>query len=672
MFTEKLDDTRSTPEAAEELALAGEEPEPLIEYTNTFTEERTENEESHPENPWDEEEEVPDEEIPDEEVPDEGDESLDVKYAVENAPSNGNAYVAAGDQAQLHQHTIYHTVTNRYDHLQIILDSKRPGMEEQEDMFRDVRDLLKQTLAQARQSSVVTRQNAKPEDAPLPKTHDEFSRWFYEQLDEYEQCYAQAAALLHGTSADEVSKRADELYLLYRVQQNNTTSPTTSSSEALPEELRSSLLSHHNRSSKDLQGKTYTTTQRVEGVERLYWRDVQVDGSSSFHLQFLDFLAGEYLSKGLQGQVFLKQVQAWAQENNAEQFRCVTRALGVFFWHQSRMALRQQATEWARKPGVVRWQRTAILLDAAYEINVIKYPEHEHDETASPTLQILSEWVGRTQAMATKTDVYLGCAAADAYALIGRRKLEIALSGLEQLLQIASENFLEIEKLQAAVVSAYFSLSWSGDIRRVLRHLCSAAEQSLLQHTPGKMAHLRRRYRLQCQLRLNVSLNAFLFIALDSLSGPVIRRAATYQEPLPNLLSVAERQKRDVILAGVLVANETQQFSWRNEVIALLSAAIIEKSSQESAFDLLAHWANALLRMEDASSSQGSSLIASFQTFLVDLCGMLGRRCLELNRHDRRSPALLLYKRRLAIWSKKNDAFGKLFQKVVYQTSSLR
>ncbi len=659
MSTDELDDIHSILETTEELTPSAT---PSREHTNTPTEERAGNEELLSENPWDEEVEVPDEEIPDEEVPDEGAEQSAAKYTVENPLNEGNAYVAAGDQAQLHHYTTYHNVTNRYDHLQIILGSKQSGMEEQEDIFQDIRDLLKQTLALARQSSVVPLQETRSGDAPLPITHDEFSHWFY-GLDEYEQCYAQAAALLHGASADEVSKRADELYLLHRVQQDNTPSSIAHSSEALPEELRSSLLSHHNKSSRDLQLKTFTTTQRVDGVERLYWRDVQADGTSSFHFQFLDFLAGEYLSKGLHGQVLLKRVQAWTQENNAEQFRCITRAFGVFLWHQSRKALQRQAAEWAKRLSVTRWQRTAILLDAAYEIDMIKYPEHEHDENASPTLQLLSEWVRRTQAMATKTDAYLGCAAANAYALIGKRKLEIALSGLEQLLQISSENLFEVEKLQAAVASAYFTLSWSGDIRHVLCHLSSAAEQSLLQSTPPKTARLHRRYRLQCQLRLRVSLDAFLFIALDSLSSPVLRQAAAYQESLPDLLSFAERQKRDIVLAGVLTTDETHWFYWREEVIKLLSAALIEKSSQDSAFDLLARWADALLHMEDVSSPRGNLLITSFQSLLVDLCRMLDRWCLELKRQSRQSPALLLYKRRLAIWSKKKDAFGKLFKK---------
>jgi hypothetical protein len=617
-------------------------------------------------NPWDEDDEdieVPDEEVPDEEVPDESEEPFTAKYNIKNPLSNGDAYIAAGDQAQLHQHTTYHTVTNRYDHLQIIMEAKQSVGDDQQDIFRDIRDLIKQTLALTRQNSVVLTQKTQPGDKPLPHTHDMFSTWFYD-LDEYEQCYAQAAALLHGTAASDVSKYADDIYLLSRTQQNTIVS---SSSEALLQEQKASLLSLHNRSKRDLQMRTFTITQRVDGVERLYWRDVQSDGSSSFHLQFLDFLAGEYQSKGLYGQEVLKQVGAWAQVSNAELFQCIARALGVFLWHQNKSALRSQANEWAQKPSAIRWQRTSILLDAAYEIDIMTYPEHENDRKTSPVLNILAEWVERTQKMGSKADVYKGCAAANTYALIGKRQREVALSGLAQLLQFSVENLVEIEKLQAAVVSAYFTLSWSGHIYHILCHLSTMAEQSLLQQTRPEVTRLRRCYRLQCQLRLKVCLDAFFFIALDALSSATLQCAITYQQPVSALPSLQERQQRDIILAGILATDETGQSYWRKEALQLLSIAIIERSSHTIAFDLLFRWANALLQMQDIDSAHGSLLITSFQTFLFDLGHVLHRWCLDLQRQNRPSPAFQVYKNRLGTWSQKKDAFGKLFRQVAYQ-----
>jgi hypothetical protein len=644
-------------------------PTPLAEDINTPIVEGEESNEDPSGNPWDEDDEdieVPDEEVPDEEVPDESEEPLAAKYNIENPLSNGNAYVAAGDQAQLHQHTTYHNVTNRYDHLQIILESKQFSADEQKDAFqniRDIHDLLKQTLALARQSSVVPVRKTQSGDASLPTTHDAFSTWFYD-LDEYEQCYAQAAALLHGTAASDVSKYADDVYLLYRVQQNTAVS---SSSEALLQEQHASLLSLHNRSKRDLQTRTFTMTQRVDGAERLYWRDVQSDGSSSFHLQFLDFLAGEYQSKGLHGQEVLKQVGVWAQGSNVELFQCIVRALGVFLWHQNKNALWRQANEWAQKRSVISWQRTSILLDAAYEIDAMTYPEHENDHKTSPVLNILAEWVKRTQKMESKAGVYRGCAAANTYALIGKRQQEVALSGLTQLLEISVEDLVEIENLQAAVVSAYFTLSWFGHIHHILCHLSALAEQSLLQQARPEKAHLRSLYRLQSQLCLKVSLDAFFFIALDALSSAPAQCAITYQQPLSASPSLQERQQRDIILAGILTTDEICQSGWRQEAIQLLSVAIIERSSHISAFDLLFRWTNALLQMKDISSIQGNLLIASFQMFLVDLGHMLHRKCLDLQRQNRPSPAFQLYKNRLALWAQKKDAFGKLFRQAASQ-----
>ena len=367
----------------------------------------------------------------------------------------------------------------------------------------------------------------------------------------------------------------------------------------------------------------------------------------------------------------LKQIGIWAQRSDVRLFQCIARALGVFLWHQDRKALLRQAKEWASVSSPTRWQRTAILLDAAYEIDVITYPEQKNGRNTSPVLNILVEWVEQTQKMESKASVYRGCAAANTYALIGKRQHEVALSGLAQLLQISAENPIEIEQLQAAIVSAYFTLSWSGHIYHVFRHLSSMTEQSLLQQAQQKTVRLRRLYRLQCQLCLQTSLDAFFFIALDSLSSASMQSASTYQEPLAISPSLQEKQQRDIILGGILAPDNTPQLTWRKEGVKLLSAALIEKRSQGSAFDLLDRWAKALLHMQDISSPQGDRLIASFQAFLEDIGQTLNTCCIELKRQKRPSPAFLIYKRRLTVWSNRKDSFGNLFKQVVYQATTL-
>jgi hypothetical protein len=610
-------------------------------------------------------EEVVDEEIPDEELPDEEETPSKNNYHIENA-TGSTAQVVAGDHAQMHNQTTYTTITNRFDHLQIVLEAKKRDQEDTDTAFHTIQDLIEQAIALARQNSPIPTQKTAPEEKPLPTTREAFSNWFY-ALDDYEQAYVQAAALLHGASAYEISQRADQLYMLHHVPDTISSPLTTHSPTIQANEHRADLLSLHKRSSRDLQANTFTITQRVDGVERLYWRDVRSDGISPFHLQLLDFLAEEHLSKGRQGETFLEQVRKWAQERKPEYSRYVARALGVFLWRQDASKLQRQAETWARNSSVPGWQRTAILLDSAYEIDVIKYPEHEQESSLSPALQLLSKWIERAQKLEHKVDINLGCATAHTCALIGKRKLDIALHGLAQLQQFPVEQPVDVERLQATIASAYFALGWSGDLRCVLHHLATLAEQAVLQHSLPATLRQRRQYRLQCQLRLKMYLDAFLFLAFDSSSNVAVWHAETYQEPLPSLPSQGERQRRDILLAGVL---EADSMHWRKEVVTLLSAAIFDRNSRDSAFVLLSRWADAVLKLQDASSMQTGFLMTSFQAFLVDVGLALDRWCLDVAKENRQSPASLAYQHRLEKWSKKKGAFGILFQQVMSRYSA--
>ena|SRR5579884_2568485 len=181
-----------------------------------FIQEEEQHEAVTAEDAWIEEvfpdEEVVDEEIPDEEMPDEEEGLSKTNYHIENATSEP-VQVVAGDHAQMHNQTTYNTITNRFDHLQIVLEAKNRGQEDADAAFRDIRDirdLFEQALALTLQNSPIPTQKTAPEERPLPTTRDAFSDWFY-HLDDYEQAYVQAAALLHGASAYEISQRADAL-----------------------------------------------------------------------------------------------------------------------------------------------------------------------------------------------------------------------------------------------------------------------------------------------------------------------------------------------------------------------------------------------------------------------------------------------------------------------------
>jgi hypothetical protein len=121
-------------------------------------------------------EEAPDEETPDEEAPEESEEGVTATYNIKNTPDNGHAYAAVGNYAQLH----HHHVTNRYDHLQIIMESKQSVHDELADGFRDIGDLIQQALAQVQQSKIVPQpQDEGEENTLLPATHHALSTWFY-------------------------------------------------------------------------------------------------------------------------------------------------------------------------------------------------------------------------------------------------------------------------------------------------------------------------------------------------------------------------------------------------------------------------------------------------------------------------------------------------------------
>ncbi len=604
--------------------------------------------------------------VPEVDVPIADDRLSTSKNHIRNVADKGSAYAGVGDKAQMHNYNYY---------IEIVVGAKQYALsDEEDDVTKDdapssVRDQIKRALTFERQSGTFPVQKAELGDNRLPSTYEEISKWFY-HLNEYEQCYVQAAALLHGATAHEVSKRADKLYLLGRIPHDDLHSLEVRVPGPQLDE-HPSYIPLHNRPSKDLQTNTYTTTQRIGGAERLFWLDANQNGLSVFHLRFLDFLAQEYLSKGVHGQDFLNQIQRWAEEIHSDYSWYLARALGVLLWHQNTSELWRIAYYWAKVRGLSRWQRTAMLLDGAYEIDIIKYPEHENDIEASPTLQLLTGWIERTKRMSSLTDINLRSAAANTYALIGKRKIEIALRGLEQLLNIPvpdSGTMQNTNVLQAAVVTAYVTLSWSGYIHCILCYLASTAEQAILQHSlPNKMSQ-RNQYRMQCQLRLTTSLEAFFLIAADSFSSATTINITAYREPLSNLSSLIPNKERDVLLAGVISPSGKL---WHEEVIKLLSAAIIDRNNRSAAFDLLSRWANALANMKGATSSQGNQLIVSFKQFLVYLGQTIDRWCLDLKERGRRPPpASLVYRNRLEQWSKRNNVDEALIQEVLHQLES--
>jgi len=602
------------------------------------------------------------ESVPEEEIPIEDERVTTAKYNTESTASR-NAYTVTGDKAQMHNYSYYFQIVTS---ARQFTSSNKEDDIINDDTFSSIADEIKQALAFERQSNTHPIQNVELSDNSLPSTHEDISHWFYD-LTDHERSYAQAAALLHGASAYEVSKRADMLYLLDKTPLK---SPTSSSEvprqEPHLEEMHSVIPSPRSRSSKDLQTKTYTITQRIDGIERLFWRDTDQNGLSQFHIRFLDFLAGEYLSKGIYGQDFLSLVQQWAEEVHSRYSWYSARALGVFLWHQSIDELRRVCDLWAKKRSSISRQRIAMLLDGAYEIDILKYPEHQNNAKASSTLQLLANWVMDTQKMSSASDIYSRSVIANVYALIGKRKLEIAFHGLEQLQHVPeNETTLNFDTLQASLVSAYVTLGWSGHLHSIIYSLSSTAEQAVLQPSPPSRSSKRNQYRLQCKFDLIVSLEAFFLIAANSSASATAINIAVYQEPLSISPSVMEDKEQDIVLAGMLSIDES---GWREPVIKLLCAAIFDTNNRVAAFDLLSRWIDTLMNMQEASSHQNHSLINNFKLFLVSLGETIDYWCLDIKKRNRVPlSASLVYKSRLEQWSKKNSARGTLVQQVLHQ-----
>jgi hypothetical protein len=629
----------------------------------TGTNKPSNGEEESNESDW--ESEAFSEESQEEEAPSESEEQFGIKYRVDNQGSLGSAVAAVGDNAQI--------TINNYIH--IVKEARQRASKEDdsdgEDSSNDRYELIRRVLTLERQSGtfpVNTVTTNETIDTRMPVDEEKISDWYY-KLDQYEQCYVQAVAILHGISASEVSRRADNLYMSIETQKerlNNTLPQATQQTEARTGGMY--VPSSHSKPSRLLQAKTHTFTQRVDGVERLFWIDVDIYGLSKFELRLLDFLAGEFMSKGVHGQGFLEVLRQWSQESEKEHSWRSARALGVFLWRQNVDELLHMANDWARKRSLRGWRRTAMLLEGAYEIDCLKYPEKEGDIKSSPLFQLLNGWVERGKQNPSLTDIYMKCAAANAYELIGKEKPTVAIRGLEQLISFTLiESAQDTNRLFAAVVSAYVSLSWSGHTYDVLTHLALISKEAILQYlSPIKLSE-RNLYRQQCEAQLDVALKAFFLISADSCSESTTNNFSAYSKPLPDLPSFPDPLGRDIILAGLLVQGTK---GWSEQVTSLLCAAIMERSrdNRPAAFDLIYKWTESLLKMQDGSDSGEKQLIKVFSQFMVTLNKTLNTWCLDLKRRGKHSPpANTIYRRRLEQWSRGKHTIGPLVQEVLCQ-----
>lgn len=541
----------------------------------------------------------------------------------------------------------------------------------------DPEEILRKYLALGRQSSVRL-DNAKTEkesgSTELPKTEEEISDWYY-SLDEDEVCYVQAVAILHGAPAFEVSKRADILFK--RMNPEVTKDESQSKSEVRQDGQRSEQVreakhipvsSLRKKSVRELRRKTHTTTSRVDGIERLFWQDVDINGTSSFGPRFLTFLADEFISKGEHGEQFLDELRVWSEQNDDECAWRSARAYGVILWYQNVGQLRRMAESWAKTTSLRGRYRAASFLDSAHEIDFILHGERANDSRTSPVLQLLDEWVDSAHALSSRSKVNLGCAAANTYRLIGIRSPEVAIRGLERLLKFpqSKATLYSIDLYYAGVLN-YQALGGYGHIRNVLEHLAANAEQlscHWLRDLPVEVDK-RHQYRQQREVSLNATLAIFFLISKASLAeeGNLQYTSYYYDEPLPPQPAIPDPQGKDLILAGLLSSAEVQ---WRENIIKLLSSAILEKESR-SAFYLLRQWAETVLEMQRIQVKDAEVVYEFFRQFIVDLGKTVDEWCLNLGKQGLRPPqANFTFKNRLKQWCKESR-LGLLAQEVLVQ-----
>jgi hypothetical protein len=456
---------------------------------------------------------------------------------------------------------------------------------------------------------------------------DEIDEWFY-KLDDYERCYIVAVAMLQGAPAADVSLKARELYHTRHAQAGLQPGETQASGDgAIP-----------SRSATRLRKHTYTTVMQAGGVARLLWQNRE------FGAQVLRFIAEESIEwpGSRPGQSFLDMLQQWPEELTGECSRRSARALGTILAYQSTDQLWRVANAWANGESDRHRRLVALLLSGAYEPGFMASDKKFGGSITDSVVRLLKQWTERfTQTANTR----VACAAAQTYRQIGKLSPEIALQGIEQLLQLPSRKIEDarLSELTSAIVSAYVALTWSGHVRLVLEALASHAERWSHQHyLPAKNYQW---YRQQREIVLSITFDAFFLIAASSLAARRDDLSISYNVAvqLPERPFMPAHDGRDTLLAGLLSRNELR---WSPDLSILLCSAIIEKRNK-AAFDLLRQWAEIVTAQ---SGEEASTLYAAFVNFMVNLDLRLGEWCRDLQGRGMVRRAVEAYREKLIVW----------------------
>jgi hypothetical protein len=501
----------------------------------------------------------------------------------------------------------------------------------------------------------------------------QISHWYHVLLDEYEQCYVQSVAILHGALAQEIYQRTDVFYRIMQEQKHvpfqQSTFQQNTSSETGIKEVQSFIFPRKPRLT--LQEKTYTTTRRVNSAERLFWEDVDSNGQSSFGVRVLTFLSKEFLSKGEHWQNFLDTIQKWSSQRDECSWRSA-RALGIILWHQDVAQLRRQAEIWAKKDSISGRRLAASLLDGAREIEAITLQEAASNRYSSFVLQLLYEWTANFQEKATRTTISVGCATANSYGFIGKKSLDTqsALQGIDSLLAFQQmEVRSDTRALFAAGVSAYVNLTWAGHLRAVIKYLATIVEELVHNWQLPKSLKERHLYRLRHEARLKASFEAFFLVTAAVSPKEQNGNSEIYTQPLADQIDVPDPEKRDSIFVAILTG-DTMQIPVCNIVCAAIISNI--EQSRKLTFELLRQWIETILTLQDDSNISSKLLYQTFIQFLVNIGKKIDVWCHNLVQRGYRSSASYeVYLHKLGQWQREGSAhkgaIGIFMQEVLYQ-----
>jgi hypothetical protein len=487
------------------------------------------------------------------------------------------------------------------------------------------------------------------------ETREEIETWYCEELSEWEICFVQAAAVLHGAPFHQIRDAAETLY-----------HPVITHKDGIAIAAPAQKISE-----KILRTHLHMEIITTEGAERLLWFDANASGLSTFAVQLLPIIVRQANLTVAHHQrlPFLKQLEEWSRTLSGECAWRATRALGAVWIKLDENHFLYMVREWATSDIPSDWRRAAILLDGAYEVEYAEQGENIHKSNNSIVLNLLKKW---TKHAHNSFQVNVGTTVGQAYQYIGQRSLIIALDGLDELLHypLHRKHDLEIQVPLVVYVSAtwgYITLARFGYAREVLKHIASLTEKYCYQRNSPKGKE-RLEYRARCRFMLETIFHIFFLIASASLNGVHEKERGGYKREtqLPQHPVLPGEEGQDVLLAGILSSEEAE---WYQHIMTILCGAILEKNA-ESAFYLLKIWAEAIFKEQEP---ERHLLRQAFLEFLLALAAKGDQWCMRLvkmEEYDYPDLFVMQYKECLEQWriKKINDsspALGALAKDVL-------